>query len=113
VGARPLLRLEGCADSLRAHRSVEYGQYGIRVNSVSPGLIWRDGLDLDWPEGVSRYRRAVPLGRLGRPADIGNACVFLASSMAEWITGVNLVVDAESRCTRPGNPPWTYLISCG
>jgi NAD(P)-dependent dehydrogenase (short-subunit alcohol dehydrogenase family) len=73
--------------------ALEYGQYGIRVNSVSPGLIWWEGLDLDWPEGVRRYRRAVPLGRLGRPADVGNACVFLASSMAEWITGVNLVVD--------------------
>ncbi|MBV9010436.1 MAG: SDR family oxidoreductase [Pseudonocardiales bacterium] len=73
--------------------ALEYGRYGIRVNSVSPGLIWRDGLDLDWPEGVRRYRRVVPLGRLGRPADVGNACVFLASSMAEWITGVNLVVD--------------------
>jgi NAD(P)-dependent dehydrogenase (short-subunit alcohol dehydrogenase family) len=73
--------------------ALEYGRYGIRVNSVSPGLIWREGLDLDWPEGVRRYRRVVPLGRLGRPADVGNACVFLASSMAEWITGVNLVVD--------------------
>jgi NAD(P)-dependent dehydrogenase (short-subunit alcohol dehydrogenase family) len=73
--------------------ALEYGRYGIRVNSVSPGLIWRDGLDLHWPDGVRRYQNAVPLGRLGRPADVGNACVFLASSMAEWITGVNLVVD--------------------
>jgi NAD(P)-dependent dehydrogenase (short-subunit alcohol dehydrogenase family) len=73
--------------------ALEYGRYGIRVNSVCPGLIWRDGLDRHWPEGVRRYQSAVPLGRLGRPADVGNACVFLASSMAEWITGVNLVVD--------------------
>lgn len=73
--------------------ALEYGRYGIRVNSVSPGLIWRDGLDLDWPEGIARFQRAVPLGRLGRPADVGNACVFLASSMAEWITGQDLVVD--------------------
>ncbi|MGH3718707.1 MAG: SDR family NAD(P)-dependent oxidoreductase [Pseudonocardiaceae bacterium] len=73
--------------------ALEYGRYGIRVNSVSPGLIWRDGLDLDWPDGVARFRRAAPLGRLGRPADVGNACVFLASSMAEWITGQDLVVD--------------------
>jgi NAD(P)-dependent dehydrogenase (short-subunit alcohol dehydrogenase family) len=73
--------------------ALEYGREGIRVNSVSPGLIWRDGLDRDWPDGVARFQRAAPLGRLGQPADVGNACVFLASSMAEWITGQDLVVD--------------------
>jgi NAD(P)-dependent dehydrogenase (short-subunit alcohol dehydrogenase family) len=73
--------------------ALEYGREGIRVNSVSPGLIWRDGLDRDWPDGVARFPRAAPLGRLGQPADVGNACVFLASSMAEWITGQVLVVD--------------------
>ena len=70
------------------------GRVGIRVNSVSPGLIWRDGLDRDWPDGVARFQRAAPLGWLGRLADVANACVFLASSMAEWITGHNLVVDS-------------------
>ncbi|MGH3802586.1 MAG: SDR family NAD(P)-dependent oxidoreductase [Pseudonocardiaceae bacterium] len=73
--------------------ALEYGRDGIRVNSVSPGLIWRDGLDHDWPDGVARFRQATPLGRLGQPADVANACVFLASSMAEWITGQDLVVD--------------------
>jgi NAD(P)-dependent dehydrogenase (short-subunit alcohol dehydrogenase family) len=73
--------------------ALEYGREGIRVNSVSPGLIWRDGLDRDWQDGVARFQRAAPLGRLGQPADVGNACVFLASSMAEWITGQDLVVD--------------------
>ncbi len=73
--------------------ALEYDRDGIRVNSVSPGLIWRDGLDRDWPDGVARFRQAAPLGRLGRPADVGNACVFLASSMSEWITGQDLVVD--------------------
>ncbi|MGH3942982.1 MAG: SDR family NAD(P)-dependent oxidoreductase [Pseudonocardiaceae bacterium] len=73
--------------------ALEYGRDGIRVNSVSPGLIWRDGLDRDWPDGVARFRKAAPLGRLGQPSDVGNACVFLASPMAEWITGQNLVVD--------------------
>lgn len=73
--------------------AVEYGALGIRVNTVSPGLIDRPGLTADWPDGVQRYRAAAPLGRLGTPADIGKACVFLASDSASWITGTNLVVD--------------------
>ncbi|MEU1118720.1 MULTISPECIES: glucose 1-dehydrogenase [unclassified Streptomyces] len=73
--------------------ALEYGPRGIRVNSVSPGLIDRPGLADDWPEGVERWGRAAPLGRLGRPEDIGSACVFLASDAASWITGTDLVVD--------------------
>ncbi|MFJ9414898.1 SDR family NAD(P)-dependent oxidoreductase [Streptomyces sp. NPDC101227] len=73
--------------------ALEYGAYGIRVNSVSPGLIARPGLEDDWPEGVRRWQAAAPAGRLGRPEDVGDACVFLASPMASWITGHNLVVD--------------------
>ncbi|MFJ4423384.1 SDR family NAD(P)-dependent oxidoreductase [Streptomyces bobili] len=71
----------------------EYGPHGIRVNSVSPGLIERDGLAEAWPEGVRRWREAVAVGRLGRPEDVGDACVFLASPLASWITGHDLVVD--------------------
>jgi 3-oxoacyl-[acyl-carrier protein] reductase len=73
--------------------ALEYGPRGIRVNTVSPGLIDRPGLADDWPDGVERWARAVPMGRLGRPDDVGDACVFLASPMASWITGTNLVVD--------------------
>ncbi|MGD3110551.1 SDR family NAD(P)-dependent oxidoreductase [Streptomyces sp. YGL11-2] len=73
--------------------ALEYGPYGIRVNSVSPGLIARPGLADDWPEGVRRWQQAAPTGRLGRPEDVGDACVFLASPMASWITGHDLVVD--------------------
>lgn len=73
--------------------ALEYGPLGIRVNTVSPGLIDREGLAEAWPDGVRRWQQAAPLGRLGRPTDIGNACVFLASPMAEWITGQDLVVD--------------------
>ena len=71
----------------------ELGRQGIRVNCVSPGLIWREGLDRDWPQGVNAYLGAVPLGRLGRADDIADACLFLASPAARWITGANLVVD--------------------
>jgi len=73
--------------------ALEFGRYGIRVNAVSPGLIDRPGLAEEWPEGVARWRAAAPLGRLGTPADVGRACVFLASPAASWITGQDLVVD--------------------
>jgi NAD(P)-dependent dehydrogenase (short-subunit alcohol dehydrogenase family) len=71
----------------------ELGLHGIRVNSVSPGLIWREGIEQGWPDGVERFLKAAPLGRLGRPDDIADACLFLASPAARWITGANLRVD--------------------
>jgi NAD(P)-dependent dehydrogenase (short-subunit alcohol dehydrogenase family) len=73
--------------------SLEWGRRGIRVNTVSPGLIHRDGIEEQWPEGVARWQRAAPLGRLGTPGDVGDACVFLASDLARWITGIDLIVD--------------------
>ncbi|MEU5364994.1 glucose 1-dehydrogenase [Streptomyces sp. NPDC005925] len=73
--------------------ALEYGPHGIRVNTVSPGLIDREGLAQAWPDGVRRWRRAAPTGRLGRPEDVANACVFLASPLASWVTGHDLVVD--------------------
>ncbi|MFF3373317.1 SDR family NAD(P)-dependent oxidoreductase [Streptomyces sp. NPDC002680] len=73
--------------------ALEYGPYGIRVNTVSPGLVDREGLAGDWPEGVRRWQQAVPVGRLGRAEDIGDACVFLASRLASWVSGHDLVVD--------------------
>ena len=88
---------------LLMHARAAAGAYGpdqIRVNSISPGLIDRPGLADDWPEGVARWRAAAPLGRLGTPSDVGDACVFLCSDLARWITGVDLVVDGGV-LTRP------------
>ncbi|AUI63936.1 SDR family NAD(P)-dependent oxidoreductase [Amycolatopsis sp. BJA-103] len=73
--------------------ALEYGPRGLRVNAVSPGLVDRPGLGDAWPEGVRRWEQAAPLGRLGTPGDIANACLFLASPLAAWITGHNLIVD--------------------
>ncbi len=73
--------------------ALEFGGAGIRVNSICPGLIHRDGIEAGWPEGVARWQAAAALGRLGRPDDIADAALFLASDAARWITGADLVVD--------------------
>jgi NAD(P)-dependent dehydrogenase (short-subunit alcohol dehydrogenase family) len=73
--------------------ALELAPHGIRVNAVAPGLIWREGIEEAWPEGVARWRRAAPLGRLGTPEDVADACLFLASPAARWITGTSLTVD--------------------
>jgi glucose 1-dehydrogenase/3-oxoacyl-[acyl-carrier protein] reductase len=75
--------------------------HGIRVNAVSPGLIWQPGIEESWPEGVARWQAAAPLQRMGLPQDVADACLFLASPAARWITGVNLFVDG-GLLVRPG-----------
>jgi NAD(P)-dependent dehydrogenase (short-subunit alcohol dehydrogenase family) len=73
--------------------ALEFGPIGIRVNSVSPGLIHRDGIEQGWPEGVARWQAAAALKRLGQPEDIADAVLFLASDAARWISGADLIVD--------------------
>ncbi len=81
--------------------ALEFGAAGIRVNCVSPGLIDRDGLARDWPDGVARWQKRAPLGSLGSAIDVADAVLFLLSPAARWITGANLCVDggmsAQSR----------------
>ncbi|HEX5466530.1 MAG TPA: glucose 1-dehydrogenase [Candidatus Limnocylindrales bacterium] len=73
--------------------ALELGPHGIRVNAVAPGLIDTGDLTAAWPEGVERWHAAAPLGRLGTPADVADACLFLCSPAARWISGATLVVD--------------------
>jgi NAD(P)-dependent dehydrogenase (short-subunit alcohol dehydrogenase family) len=66
---------------------------GVRVNAIAPGLVKTQLARALWEgneEAISKY---LPLGRLGVPADIANAAVFLAGDASSWMTGQTLVID--------------------
>jgi len=65
------------------------GQYGIRVNCISPGWIVTNPNEILTPEDHSQHL----VGRAGVPADIAHACLYLASPEAGFITGTNLTID--------------------
>jgi NAD(P)-dependent dehydrogenase (short-subunit alcohol dehydrogenase family) len=73
--------------------ALELGPRNIRVNAVAPGLIWREGLDKNWPEGLARWLAHVPLGRVGQDEDVADACLFFASAASRFVTGATLTVD--------------------
>jgi 3-oxoacyl-[acyl-carrier protein] reductase len=73
----------------------EWGQYGIRVNSVLPGLITTENASPLAEDPVVRdgFIRQTPLGRLGDPEDVARCVVFLLSENASYITGQCIGVD--------------------
>ena len=76
--------------------AIEWGHVGVRINSVIPGPI-------DGTEGMARLApdesarqgviQAVPMRRMGTPQDVADACLFLASDAARYISGAVLPVD--------------------
>ena len=67
------------------------------MNAVAPGVTHTDMVDA-LPESVIKpLIDSIPLGRMGEPADIANAYLFLASDMADYISGAVLPVDGLSR----------------
>lgn len=75
----------------------ELAPFGIRVNAVAPGIIETDMVRSLPKEMIEPLIQTIPLGRIGKPEDIANAFVFLASDMASYITGVVLSVDGLAR----------------
>jgi NAD(P)-dependent dehydrogenase (short-subunit alcohol dehydrogenase family) len=75
--------------------AMEGRKYGIRANSISPGLVETNQTreQLKDPEWASAMLGKTLLGRLGQPAEIANVALFLASTESSYVTGVDLVVD--------------------
>jgi NAD(P)-dependent dehydrogenase (short-subunit alcohol dehydrogenase family) len=85
---------KGGIHAMTRQMAVECGPFGIRVNALSPGLIVTEAFAARLqPDDVALTLEAYPLGRLGRPEDVAEAALFLASDAAGYITGVDLPVD--------------------
>ena len=78
--------------------ALELAAYGVRVNAVCPGPVYTDfnksvmdqrrqSLEITLDEMVDRIRKAVPLGRWGKPEDIAHAVAFLCNPATSWVTG--------------------------
>ena len=79
--------------------AAELGPFGIRANMVVPGFMDTERRYAEWypefrqaPPGAPEQLKQIPLGRLGRPEEIADACVFLASDASAYITGDTLRV---------------------
>jgi 3-oxoacyl-[acyl-carrier protein] reductase len=81
-------------ESYSRSAAVELGPYGITVNVVAPGPIQTGWIPADAEEPIVAD---IPLGRMGRPDDVADVVVFLASEQARWVTGQRLFVGGGHR----------------
>jgi NAD(P)-dependent dehydrogenase (short-subunit alcohol dehydrogenase family) len=83
-------------DMLTKCAALELAKYQIRVNGIAPGQTETESnipyMESD-PEGWNDVIKKIPLARAGKPGDIGELAVFLASDSSSWLTGVTIPVD--------------------
>ena len=88
----PYITAKGALITMTTSLARDYGKHSITANMVTPGLVWTD---LTKPQPIphlSPHAERTPLGRIADADDIAKACVFFASELADFITGVNLPV---------------------
>jgi NAD(P)-dependent dehydrogenase (short-subunit alcohol dehydrogenase family) len=93
-GAGPYVASKHAVIGLTKNAALEYGKLGIRVNAVAPAAIETPMLDR-FTESVPRdfLTSMHPIGRIGKPEEIADAVVWLASSQASFVTGQTIAVD--------------------
>lgn len=90
---------KGGVNILTKSSAAEYGDQGIRINAVSPGVIRTPGIEQyfeEQPQFRKRLEGAAVMNRLGEPEEIAEAVIFLCSDRASYITGQLLSVDGGS-----------------
>ena len=86
---------KGAVDAITQVLAKELGPRRIRVNAVNPGMVETEGARAVGAVGgefEQNYVKQVSLGRIGQPADVAPAVVFLASEDSSWITGENFYI---------------------
>jgi NAD(P)-dependent dehydrogenase (short-subunit alcohol dehydrogenase family) len=98
---------KGAIESLTRAMALDLAGHGVRVNAIAPGFVDTEALRAGLPgDGfVRRVEAYTPLERLGQPADIAGAAVFLASDQASFITGQVLNVDGGITAREAGPKP--------
>jgi 3-oxoacyl-[acyl-carrier protein] reductase len=94
-GAAVYSATKGAVDVITRSLAKELGRRKIRVNAINPGMVETEGVhSAGLADGDFRkqYEAQAPLGRIGQPADIAPAAVFLASSDSAWITGETFTI---------------------
>ena len=84
---------KGGVEMLTKVTALELGPLGIRVNCVAPGAIEIERTRLESPDYAASWARVTPLGRIGTPADVGKAVVYLAGDDSSFVTGQTLWLD--------------------
>ena len=90
----PYAAAKAALEAFTRSLALDLGPLGIRANAVAPGLVERDGLAQDWPEGYAAWSAGTPRGRIVTPEEVAGAVRFLAGPDAAGISGVVLPVDA-------------------
>ncbi|MBV8773773.1 MAG: glucose 1-dehydrogenase [Deltaproteobacteria bacterium] len=84
---------KGAVRLLSKAAAVQYAAENIRVNSIHPGLIATQMIDIIPPEQRQAFHAVVPMRREGRPEEVANVVLFLASDDSSYVTGAEFVVD--------------------
>ena len=95
TGLDPYLHSKGGVAQLTRDMAVHFAREGVRVNALCPGFVYTSLTKrlTDDPESLKLLVDKHPMGRLGQPAEIATAALFLASDDASFITGACLPVD--------------------
>jgi NAD(P)-dependent dehydrogenase (short-subunit alcohol dehydrogenase family) len=66
----------------------------VRVNAVTAGMVETEQAELHYgdEQGIAAVAATVPLGRLAQPSDVGNTCLYLASALASYVSGANILM---------------------